>query len=193
MLTWLPSLVSPKNLAFWLERKVTLSFVFDLINLEYVEVCLSTGVHYGSGPQPSKHVRTTWEHVRIQMLRSCLIPMKSDIQTVGARTQCFFGLSRLVHCAATFESQCFLETELGLSWSPESRICLPSSVVSLVGNSVWLDINCFGPAIHICIDKFSWSSLRYSLWKWGKPPHFELTHFYVKCLLRPFICGWSNL
>lgn len=130
VLTWLPSLVSPKNLAFWLERQVTLSFVFDLISLEYAEVCLSTGVHYGSGPQPSKHDKTTWELVRIQMLRSCLIPMKSDIQTVGTRTQCFFGLSRLVHCTSTFESQCFLETKLGLSWSPESRNSLLSFVVS---------------------------------------------------------------
>lgn len=112
------------------------------------------------------------------MLKSCLIPMKSDIQTVGARTQCFFGLSRLVHCIATFESQCFLETELGLSWSPESRIRLRSSVVFLVGNSVRMDISCFGPVIHVCIDKFSWSSLRCPLWKWGNP-HFGLTHFYV--------------
>ena len=96
-----------------------LKFVYQLVYTMVV-------VH----PQTSKHVRTTWGPVRIQMLKSCLIPMKSDIQTVGARTQCFFGLSRLVHCTATFESQCFLETELGHSWSPASRIRLPSYVVS---------------------------------------------------------------
>lgn len=121
--------VTPK-FGFLVGKKGHSEFWFWLINLKYAEVCLSTGLHYGSGPQTSKHVRTTWEHVRIQMLKSCLIPMKSDIQTIGARTHCFFGLSRLVHCTATSESQCFLETKLGVSWSPESRIRLLSSVVS---------------------------------------------------------------
>lgn len=61
----------PKKIDFLAGKNGCSEFWLWLVNLKYAEVWLS--MHWsalGHGPQTSKGIRITWEHIRFQMLRS---------------------------------------------------------------------------------------------------------------------------